>query len=478
LANPNPEIDYEVAMSTRDDLIMATGRSDHPNQVNNVLGFPYIFRGALDVQATAINEEMKLAAVKALSELAKQPVPELVARAYSDRKIAYGRDYLIPKPLDPRLLTAISPEVAKAAIKTGVANISIEDWDEYELELEHRIGRDDKVINYIINQAKKYKKRIVFTESDNYKTLKAAQNVAEEGIAIPILLGKKDLIDKLCSEFQLDLTGCSIIDVFHEKERSEKYADILYIKRQRKGLSRYECLKLMRDRNYFGAMMVETGEADAAISGISKNYATTLKPALQVIGVNPRFKKIAGMYIIMNKKGIYFFADTTVQKDPTVEELVDIVGMTAEAVTYFQQEPRVALLSYSNFGSIRGKVPDKVMEVVKLAKKKYPDLIIDGDIQANVAINKELQAEAYPFSNLAKTGANTFIFPDLQSGNIAYKLLMELGGASGIGPVLLGLNKSFHVLQLGSSVREIVNMAAIAGLHASIIERRDSKQKK
>ena len=473
LANPDPEINYDLALQTRNDLIMATGRSDHPNQVNNVLGFPYIFRGALDVQATAINEDMKLAAVYALSELTKQPVPELVARAYSDRKISFGKDYLIPKPLDPRLLTAISPKVAKAAIDSGVANNTIDDWEEYERELEHRIGRDDKLINYIINRSKKYPKRIVYTEADNYKTLKAAQNVCDEGIAKPILLGKKDLIEKLCREYQLDLSNCKIMDIFHEKELSEKFADILYKKRQRKGLSRYGCLKLMRDRNYFGAMMVETGLADAAISGITKDYATTLKPALQVIGVNPQYNKIAGMFIIMNKNGVYFFSDTTVQKEPTVEELVDIIGMTAEAVSYFQQEPRVAVLSYSNFGSIHGNVPDKAMKAVKLAQEKYPDLIIDGDIQADVALNKELQTEIYPFSELAKKGANTLIFPDLQSGNISYKLLMELGNADGIGPVLLGMNKSFHILQLGSSVREIVNMTAIAGLHAGIIEKRE-----
>jgi len=473
LANPDPEIRYDLAMKTRKDIIMATGRSDHPNQVNNVLGFPYIFRGALDVHATSINEEMKLAAVKALSDLAKQPVPELVARAYSDRKISFGKEYLIPKPLDPRLLTSISPKVAQAAIASGVANNIIEDWAEYELELEQRIGKDDKLVNYIINQAKKHPKRIVFTEADNYKTLKAVQNVVDEGIASPILLGKKDVIEKLCREYQLDLSNCKIIDVFFEKESAEKFADILYQKRQRSGLSRYGCLKLMRDRNYFGAMMVDTGEADAAISGVTKDYATTLQPALQVIGVYPDYNKIAGMYIIMTKQGIFFFADTTVQKNPTAEELVDIIGMTSEAVAFFQHEPRIAVLSYSNFGSIRGVVPEKVMKAVKLAKEKYPELVIDGDIQANVALNKKLQAEVYPFSELAKSGANTLIFPDLQSGNIAYKLLMELGVAEGIGPVLLGMNKSFHILQLGSSVREIVNMTAIAGLHAGIIEKRE-----
>lgn len=469
LANPDPEIDYELAMDTRDDLIMATGRSDHPNQVNNVLGFPYIFRGALDVQATAINEEMKLAAVKSLANLAKQPVPELVARAYADRKITFGREYLIPKPLDPRLLTAISPEVAKAAMESGVANGHIENWEAYRQELEHRVGRDDKLINSIINQARKKPRRIVYTEADNYNTLKAVQDVVKEGIARPILLGKRKTIDRLCTEYQLDLSECTIMDVFEEKALASEFADILYAKRQRKGLSHYEAQKLMRDRNYFGAMMVETGQADAAVSGFTKDYASALKPAIQVIGTDPQYNKVAGMYIIMNKDGIFFFADTTVQEDPTAEELVDIIGMTASAVSYFQNEPRVAVLSFSNFGSIRGKVPNKVIKAVALAKEKYPDLLIDGDIQANVAFNTGLQQEMYPFSELAQKGANTLIFPDLQSGNIAYKLLMEIGGAAGIGPVMLGLNKSFHILQLGSSVREIVNMTAIASLHASII---------
>ncbi len=473
MANPNPEIAYDKAMDTRDDLIMATGRSDHPNQVNNVLGFPYLFRGALDVKATSINEEMKLAAVKALYELARQPVPELVARAYSDRRLTYGPFYLIPKPLDPRLITAVSTEVAKAAIKSGVARHEITDWDLYKQELRRKIGIDDKLVNSIINRAKKYKKRIVFAEADNYKVLKAAQLVNDEHIGIPILLGDPKLISKVCEEFKIELFDCKIIDIDEETTLAEKFEGILYEKRKRKGFTKNKCRKLIRDRNYFAAMMVETGEADAVITGLTKEYSASLRPALHVIGVDPAYKKVAGMYFIMNKKGVFFFADTTVQVDPTAEELVDIIGMAADTVRFFSHEPRIAVLSYSNFGSVKGEIPDKVMKAVKLAKEKYPDLIIDGDLQANVAINAELQNEIYPFSELSEIGANTLIFPNLVAGNIAYKLLMELEGTHAIGPVLLGLNKSFHILQLGTSVREIVRMAAIAAIQARIVEKRD-----
>ena len=470
LANPNPEIAYDVAMKTRPDLIMATGRSDHPNQVNNVLGFPYIFRGALDVRATEINEAMKLAAVKALSILAKEPVPEMVIKAYGDAKIQFGRQYLIPKPLDPRLITTISPAVAKAAMDSGMATNPITDWGKYHQDLLKRIGIDDKLTSRIIDLAKKNPKRVVFAEADNHKILKAAQVLQDEGIAKPILLGSRPEIERLIKEHDLELTECKIVDPREEKELTEKYAQHYYKKRQRKGATIYDANRVMRDRNGFGAMMVEFGEADALVSGLTKDYSKTILPSLQIIGMAPGVKRVAGMYIIMNKKGNFFFADCTVNVDPTAEELVGIIGLAKRGVKFFDYEPRVAMLSYSNFGSSKGDVPDKTREAVRLAKEKYPDLIIEGDIQANVALNTDLQKENYPFSALAKEGANTLIFPNLASGNIAYKLLMEIGGAEAIGPILLGMKKPVHVLQLGSSIREIVNMAAIAVVDAQLQE--------
>ena len=466
LANPDPEIPYQEAMDSRDDVIMATGRSDHPNQVNNVLGFPYIFRGALDVRATAINEEMKLAAVRALADLTKEPVPDVVSKAYGVAKLSFGNDYLIPKPLDLRLITAISCAVAKAAMDSGVAKSPIKDWSAYKEELQERLGIDNKLISRIINRAKKDPKKVVFSEADNSKVLKAAQIIRDEKIGVPILLGNKDRINELIAEHELDLSKCKIIDPLNERKTCEKYGRILYEKRKRKGVNLYEGKKLMRERNYFGAMMVELGEADALISGLTKDYPKTILPALQVVGTKSDVDKVAGMYIISNKKGTYFFADTTVNVDPTKEELVDIIGLTANGVKFFGEEPRMAVLSYSNFGSSKGKIPDKTRNAAMLAKEKFPDLTIEGDIQANIALNKELQKENYPFSELSKDGANTLIFPDLASGNIAYKLLMELGGAEAIGPVLLGMNKPVHILQLGSSIREIVNMVAIAVVDA------------
>ncbi len=472
LANPNPEIAYELAMEARKDIIMATGRSDHPNQVNNVLGFPYIFRGALDVRAMSINEEMKLAAVHALADLAKEPVPDMVNKAYGDGTIQFGRDYLIPKPLDPRLITAISPAVAKAAIDSGVAREKIADWGKYHVELQKRIGIDEKLMSSVINRAKKDPKRIVFAEAHDIKILRAAQVLQDEDIAKPILLGRKDVIQSLIEEHNLDLHGCKVIDTFDENDRIHLYAETLYKKRNRKGLTQYEAVKQMRDRNYFGCMMVEKGEADAFISGLTKDYPKTILPALQVIGTDEEHKKVAGMYIIMNKQGTYFFSDTTVNVDPTPEDLADIIAMTSRGTRFFDIEPRIAVLSYSNFGSAKGKIPGKTSEAVRIAKEKYPDLVIDGDIQANVALNTNIQKEMYPFSELAKEGANTLIFPDLTSGNIAYKLVMEIGGAEAIGPVLLGMKKPVHILQLGSSVRDIVNMTAIAVVDAQLYDKK------
>ncbi|MEM7106655.1 MAG: NADP-dependent malic enzyme [Bacteroidota bacterium] len=475
LANPNPEIAYDLAMESREDIIMATGRSDHPNQVNNVLGFPYIFRGALDVRATSINEEMKLAAVHALANLAKEAVPEMVNKAYGDSTIQFGRDYLIPKPLDPRLITTISPAVAKAAIQSGVAKNKIANWDKYHLELQQRIGIDEKLISRVISRARKNPKRVVFAEAHDLKVLKAAQIIQDEGIAKPILLGRIELIQSQIEEQNLDLSGCQIIDNYHENDRIDLYAEELYEKRQRKGLTRYDCVKLMRERNYFGCMMVEKGEADAFISGLTKDYPKTILPALHVIGTSEKHKRVAGMYIIISKKGTFFFSDTTVNVDPDPEQLADIIEMTARGVRFFDIEPRIAVLSYSNFGTSKGNVPDKAQKAVQIAQKRNPSLIIDGDIQANVALNTDIQKENYPFSKLAEKGANTLIFPDLASGNIAYKLIMEIGGAETIGPVLLGMKKPVHILQLGSSVRDIVNMAAIAVVDAQTFDKKKSR---
>jgi malate dehydrogenase (oxaloacetate-decarboxylating)(NADP+) len=464
MANPDPEIAYELALSSRKDLIMATGRSDYPNQVNNVLGFPYIFRGALDVRATGINEAMKVAAVKAIAELAKKSVPEAVNMAYNAKNIKFGKDYIIPKPMDSRLLTNVSIAVARAAIESGVARKVINDWEAYEEELKRRLGGDDAIMRAITNKAKSDPKRVVFAEADNYKILKAAQIVKDENIAIPILLGNKKIIAQIIEENALELEGVEIIDPFEEPERMTKYAEALYQKRQRRGVTLFEASKLLRDRNYFGAFMVEFGEADAMISGLTKNYATTIKPALQVIGTAEGVNRVAGMYMMMTKKGPVFFGDTTVNVDPSVEELVDLTLLLERAVSRFNIQPRIALLSYSNFGSNEGLIPEKVRKAVKILHDKHPELMVDGDMQANFAINNSLLRDNFPFSRLVEAPANTLVFPNLESGNIAYKLLQELGEAEAVGPILLGLKKPVHIVQLGSSVREIVNMVTIAVL--------------
>ncbi|WP_400193343.1 NADP-dependent malic enzyme [Hymenobacter sp. B81] len=466
LANPDPEIAYEVAMATREDLIMATGRSDHPNQVNNVLGFPYIFRGALDVRATEINEAMKLAAVHALAELAKEPVPDIVNKAYGDNTLAFGRAYLIPKPLDPRLITTVSPAVAKAAMESGVAKHPINDWTAYEDELRSRLGVNQKLMNRITSRARSAPKRVVFPEADNYKILKAAQIVCDEGIAQPILLGNREKIEQIARQNNLDLDDCQIIDILKEDQKRDEYAELLFRKRQRKGMTLYEGKRLMRERNFFGAMMLDSGEADAYITGLTKDYGKSIVPSLQIIGVEDGVQRAAGMYIILHRKGPFFFSDTTVNIDPTAEQLVDIIGLTARAVRFFDTEPRIAVLSYSNFGSNQGPLPDKMRRATELAKRRFPDLILDGEMQANTALNRGLLREHYPFSELAEKGANTLIFPGLTSGNIAYKVLQEIGGAEVIGPVLMGMRKPVHILQLGASVRDIVNMTAIAVVDA------------
>lgn len=468
LANPNPEINYELAVATRPDIIMATGRSDHPNQVNNVLGFPYIFRGALDVRATAINEAMKQAAAAALAELAKEPVPDTVIRAYGSTHLSFGKNYLIPKPLDPRLITTVSVAVAKAAIASGVARKTITDWAAYEQELLQRLGLDNKLINQLSAKAKQNPKRVIFAEADHHKILKAGLIIKDEGIGTPIFLGNVDRIKSLIEEHNLlDLLECQIIDPRKEPELCQKYGQMLYEKRKRKGMTLYDANKAMHDhRVYFGAAMLECGEGDVLISGLTKDYAQTIVPALHMIGVKPGINKVSGMYIIGNKQGTYFFADTTVNVSPNEEELVEIIGLTAEKVKFFGYEPRVACLSYSNFGSNRGEEPSRMGRVAAKARSKFPNLIIDGEIQANIALTPELQQEMFPFSQLADKGANTFIFPNLSSGNIAYKLLHTIGGCDIIGPVLMGMNKPVHILQMGSSVREIVNMVMIGVVEA------------
>ena len=463
LANPNPEIEYDLALKIRDDVIMATGRSDHPNQVNNVLGFPYIFRGALDVRATKINEAMKLAAVKAIALLAKEPVPDVVNEAYDAKSISFGRTQIIPKPLDPRLIYWVAPAVAKAAMESGVAKKPIKNWEKYELELMERLGLNNKLIRNLTDKAKRNPKKVVFAEADHYKILKAAEMALEEGIAIPILLGKRQKIQKIIDEYNLDLSNCEIIDPRNESElkHREGFAEILHEKRKRRGLTFYEAKKLMRERNYFAAAMVETGMADVMISGLTRSYKDSIRPALRVIGVEDGLNKIAGMYILISKDGPMFFADTTVNINPTVEEIVDITLLVAKTVKQYKISPKIALLSYSNFGSNEGEDAIKMREATKILHEKHPGLIVDGELQANFAVNKELINDFFPFSMLSGKSANTLIFPNLSSGNIAYKLVKEMSQQEAIGPILLGMKKPVHVLQIGSSVREILNMITL-----------------
>ncbi|MCU0360393.1 MAG: NADP-dependent malic enzyme [Bacteroidia bacterium] len=467
LANPTPEISYDEAMAARKDIIVATGRSDHPNQVNNVLGFPFIFRGAMDVRATTINEEMKLAATLAIAALAKEPVPDYVNLAYGSKSLSFGHDYIIPKPIDNRLISEVSSAVAKAAVESGVAKKTIQNWDAYKAELENRLGKDNKLMRSLANKARNNPKRVVFTEADNYKILKAACVVRDEGIAKPILLGNTARIQQLAEENFMDLADMPIVDPLTEDETTRNaFGDLLWQKRQRRGLNQYDARKLMRDRNYYGAMMVSNGLADAMISGLTRKYGQPIKAALEVIDTLPGVSRVAGLYIMVTKKGPYFFADTTMNVDPSAEELADIAILTANTVKQYNITPRIAMLSYTNFGSTRGEVPEKVAKAVNILHNNYPGLIVDGDIQANFAANNDLLKEQFPFSTLVDKNVNTFIFPNLASGNIAYKLMQELGGAEAIGPVLMGLNHPVHVLQLGSSVREIVNMITIAVVDA------------
>ncbi len=468
LANPEPEISYKDATSVRKDIIMATGRSDHPNQVNNVLGFPYIFRGALDVRATKINEEMKLAAVKAIASLAKETIPEEVVEAYGEKSISFGREQIIPKPLDPRLIYYVAPAVAKAAMESGVAKNPITDWEAYEMELKNRLGLDNKLIRNITEKAQSNPKRVVFAEADNIKILKAAQTAWEDGVAFPILLGKKAKIERLMNEYSIEFSDVQIIDPKSEEEEDRRiqFGKVFFEKRKRKGFTEFESIQIMRERNHFGAMMVEMGEADAMISGITRNYRDVVRPAIQTIGLQKDVNTIAGMYILVTKRGPIFMADTTINLDPTAEQIAEMTVNVAKTIRKFKVTPRIALLSYSNFGSSPGPDAEKMAKAVEILHENYPNLVVDGELQANFALNNELMMEKFSFSHLANKQVNTLIFPNLSSGNIAYKLLQQMTEGDAIGPVLVGLKKSVHVLQMGSSVREIVNMVKIAVVDA------------
>lgn len=477
LANPDPEISYDLAKASRPDIIFATGRSDYPNQVNNVLGFPYIFRGALDVRATTINEAMKVAAVRALAALAKEPVPDVVSIAYNDNSIVYGREYLIPKPLDPRLISTISVAVAKAAIESGVARSVITDWETYSFDLERRMGYDNRLTRSLRNKAKNNPKRIVFAEGGNINILRAAQNVLTEKIGIPILLGSKEKIRQTIKENNLELTGAEIIEFFgeEERERRESYAKIYHRRLERNGIIYSEAIERMYTRDYFGTMMVEAGDADAFISGYAKRYAYTIAPALEYYGMTKQGSKLAGMYIVMTKRGPIFFADSsTMNMNPTPQDLVNTTLLVADEVRSYGVEPRIALLSNSNFGAVAEGSPAVVHEAVQLLHEHYPEVIVDGEMQVPFALNSKKRMAQYPFSKLKNMEVNTLIFPNFASSNIGYKLMQDLAGFEVIGPILLGMPKSIHVVPLDSNVRDIVNMATIAAVDAQRINRSES----
>lgn len=467
MANPNPEIKYQLAVDTRDDIIMATGRSDHPNQVNNVLGFPFIFRGALDVRASKINEEMKIAAVKALADLAKEPVPEQVNVAYEQTRLAFGRKYIIPKPFDPRLIAEIPPAVAKAAMDSGVAQTEITDWEKYKDSLRERLGSDNKLVRLLLSRAKLNPKRVVFAEADQLAVLKAAQIAYEEGIAIPILLGRKETIEGLMKEidFEADIT---IIDpkTEEENERKNRYGEVYWEQRKRRGVTLYSAKRLMRERNYFAAMMVNEGDADALISGYSRSYPSVVKPMLELIGMAKGATRIATTNVMMTKRGPLFLSDTSINIDPTAKDLAKIAVMTAKVIKTFGFEPVMALTSYSNFGSSDNERASKVREAVSMLHRHYPKLVVDGELQTDFALNDEMLRDQFPFSKLVGRKVNSLIFPNLDAANITYKLLKELNEADSIGPIMMGMNKPVHILQLDASVDEIVNMTAIAVVDA------------
>ena len=468
MANPNPEISYEKATAAREDVIFATGRSDYPNQINNVLGFPFIFRGALDVGATGINEAMKVAAVNALAQLTKEDVPEVVNKAYKVENLHFGREYIIPKPLDPRLIYHVAPAVARAAIDSGVARHTIEDWDAYKKALKERMGIETRLIHEVRLKAQQNPKRLIFSEAANFKMLKAVQTVIQENIAKPVLLGDREQIHQLIEDYHLDLEGVEILDPISPaaKSQREQYARKLYKSRQRKGMTYEEALQLMYLPNQFGMMMVGEGDADAFLSGFSSKYADVIRPAIQIAGTNNPQKHVAGMYIVHTKKGPYFFADTTVNLQVNPRDLVDTALLVAQQVEHFNIEPVIAMVSYSNFGAIKGTSAVRSREAVEILHKEHPEMIIDGEIQMNYALNTELRMQKFPFSKLADKKVNTIIFPNLSSGNIAYKMMQEIGESQVTGPILLGLGKPIHILQMDSDVREIVDMAAFAVVDA------------
>jgi len=477
MANPNPEISYDLAVQTRKDIIMATGRSDHPNQVNNVLGFPFIFRGALDVRATKINEAMKMAAVKSLAELAKEVVPEQVNIAYGETKLNFGREYIIPKPFDPRLITRVPPAVAKAAMESGVATEPIEDWDQYVDDLNERMGSDNKIVRLLISRAKTNPKKIVFAEADHLNVLKAAQIVLEEGIGIPVLLGRRDVILELMSQIEFD-DDVEIIDPKSDSqtERLNEYAAIFWKNRKRKGITLYEAKKLMRERNYYAAMMLNEGDVDAMISGYSRSYSTVLKPVLETIGKFEGVNKVATTNLMLTKRGPIFISDTSINIDPIAKELAKIAQMTNYTMKMFGLSPVIAMISYANFGSSRNPNARKVKEAVEILHKSNPDMVIDGELQTDFALNPEMLKENFPFSKLAGKKVNALIFPNLDSANSNYKLLKELNNVESIGPIMLGMRKPVHILQLGASVEEIVNMAAVSVVDAQQKEKQNAQR--
>lgn len=476
MANPDPEIKYDLAVATRKDIIMATGRSDHPNQVNNVLGFPFIFRGALDVRATAINEEMKMAAVKALAKLAKEPVPEQVNIAYGKTKLNFGKDYIIPKPFDPRLIAEVPPAVAKAAIETGVAKKNIKDWEKYKDTLLQRLGSHNKLVRLLLNRAKMDPKRIVFAEADQLDVLKAAQIVHEEGIGYPILLGRTETIKGLMKSIDFD-ADIPIIDPKTEEEnpRKNRYAKVYWDQRRRRGVTYYSAQRLMRERNYFAAMMVDQGDADALISGYSRNYPTVLKPMLELIGMAHGVTRIATTNLMMTKRGPLFLSDTSINIDPNAKELAKIAQMTSSVIKLFGMEPVMAMVSYSNFGSSDNEKASKVREAVAYLHRHFPALNVDGELQTDFALNEEMLKEKFPFSKLVGKKVNSLIFPNLDSANITYKFLKELHEADSIGPIMMGMRKPVHILQFGASVDEIVNMSAIAVIDAQEKEKQEKE---
>ncbi|MBK5193835.1 MAG: NADP-dependent malic enzyme [Flavobacteriaceae bacterium] len=481
MANPDPEIEYNLAVSTRKDLIMATGRSDHPNQVNNLLGFPFIFRGALDVRATKINEEMKMAAVLALAQLAKEPVPEQVNIAYGETKLNFGPEYILPKPFDPRLIAKVPPAVAKAAMESGVARKPITDWQAYEDELMERMGNDNKVSRLLMNRAKTNPKRVVFAEADHLDVLKAAQIVYEEGIAIPVLLGRKDIIKELMSEidFDHDHNKITIIDSKSDEQDVPRnaYAEVYWRARYRNGVTKYDAQKLMRERNYFGAMMVNVGDADALLSGYSRAYPTVVKPMLELIGMGKGIDRVAATNLMNTSRGPLFISDTSINIDPSAKDLAKIALMTAKTVRLFGMEPVIAMISYANFGSSKHEHALKVKEAVAYLHRYHPDLCVDGALQIDFALNQEMLKSKFPFSKLVGKKVNTLIYPNLESANSTYKLIKELNKSDSIGPILMGMNKPVHILQLGASVNEMVNMAAIAVVDAQEKERLGKKEK-